>query len=162
MIQQVYSAPSGKFKPHVDTPRGVAQFGTLVVCLPYHHQGGQLRVAHSGQEMTYDWGDQDDIQWAAFYSDCEHEVYEVTAGHRITLTYNLYAHEQLGGVFRAPSTIDMDSFTLYHRVKEALASLEFFPEGLFSFMITYYFCSPLLFSRRHSRLPLRTRLRSCE
>lgn len=35
----IYSAPSGKFKAHVDTPRGPTQFGSLVVCLPYPHQG---------------------------------------------------------------------------------------------------------------------------
>ena len=136
---QVYSAPSGKFKPHVDTPRGATQFGTLVVCLPYHHTGGQLRVAHGGQEMTYDWTDKNDIHWAAFYSDCEHEVHEVTAGHRITLTYNLYAHEQLGACFASPSTIDVDSPTLYQPVKEALASPDFLPEGtlLFSFLATF-------------------------
>ena len=35
----VYSAPSGKFKSHVDTPRAAEQFGSLVVCLPHPHQG---------------------------------------------------------------------------------------------------------------------------
>ncbi|KAL9601098.1 MAG: hypothetical protein Q9179_002986 [Wetmoreana sp. 5 TL-2023] len=126
----IYSAPSGKFKPHVDTPRGVTQFGSLVVCLPYRHQGGELRVAHGGQETIFSWGDQDtQIEWAAFYSDCEHEVKEVTAGHRVTLTYNLYARCQLGGIFRSLSPVTMDSFFLYHRVKEALASPDFFPEG---------------------------------
>ena len=80
--------------------------------------------------MTYDWSDEDDIQWAAFYSDCEHEVHEVTSGHRITLTYNLYAHEQLGGCFRNPSTVATDSFSLYHCVKEALASPDFLPKGM--------------------------------
>jgi hypothetical protein len=29
-----YSAPSGHFKPHVDTPRSDTQIGSLVVCLP--------------------------------------------------------------------------------------------------------------------------------
>ena len=36
---QIYSAPSGKFLSHVDTPRGVMQFGSLVVCLPCQHEG---------------------------------------------------------------------------------------------------------------------------
>ncbi|KAK6858062.1 hypothetical protein PG995_005761 [Apiospora arundinis] len=104
----IYSAPSGKFKPHVDTPRSREQFGSLVVCLPVDHEGGQLKVRHKGEEMTFDWStnptsqpnqnkknkskpDSQAIHWAAFYSDCEHEVLEVTSGHRITLTYNLYA-----------------------------------------------------------------------
>ncbi|KAL8727431.1 MAG: hypothetical protein Q9181_005718, partial [Wetmoreana brouardii] len=81
----IYSAPSGKFKPHVDTPRGVTQFRSLV---------------------------------------------EVTAGHRVTLTYNLYARCQLGGIFRRLSPVPIDTFSLYHRVKEALASPDFFPQGM--------------------------------
>lgn len=35
----IYSAPSGRFKAHVDTPRGPRQWGSLVVCLPVSHQG---------------------------------------------------------------------------------------------------------------------------
>ncbi|KAL8915126.1 MAG: hypothetical protein Q9172_006955 [Xanthocarpia lactea] len=131
---QVYSAPSGMFKPHVDTPRGATQFGSLVVCLPCRHQGGALRISHGQeshkQETILHWGGQDAmIQWAAFYSDCEHEVKEVIAGHRITLTYNLYVHEQLGGIFRNPSPVHNDSFTLYCRAKEALSNPDFFPKG---------------------------------
>lgn len=35
----VYSAPSGMFKPHVDTPRGRTHFGSLVVALPTKYKG---------------------------------------------------------------------------------------------------------------------------
>jgi hypothetical protein len=35
----VYSGPSGMFKPHIDTPRGRTQFGSLVVCLPTDFEG---------------------------------------------------------------------------------------------------------------------------
>lgn len=38
----VYSAPSGMFKPHVDTPRGRTHFGSLVVVLPTDFQGSIL------------------------------------------------------------------------------------------------------------------------
>lgn len=31
------------------------------------------------------------LQWAAFYADCVHEVQPVTAGTRITITFNLFA-----------------------------------------------------------------------
>lgn len=66
--------------------------GSLVVCLASAHEGGQLTVRHQGRAVTYDWGpaSASAVQWAAFFSDCEHEVCEVTAGHRVTLTYNLY------------------------------------------------------------------------
>lgn len=40
----VYSAPSGKFKAHVDTQRSENQIGSLVVCLPMSHEGSQLAV----------------------------------------------------------------------------------------------------------------------
>jgi hypothetical protein len=33
-VTQIYAAPSGFFKPHVDTPRSPLQFGSLVVSLP--------------------------------------------------------------------------------------------------------------------------------
>lgn len=51
-------------------------------------------LRHEGREVVFDWSGEkgrEAIQWAAFYSDCEHEVLEVTEGHRLTLTYNLYA-----------------------------------------------------------------------
>ena len=34
-----YRAPSGHFRPHVDTPRGEDQIGSLVVCLPTAFEG---------------------------------------------------------------------------------------------------------------------------
>ncbi|KAI4130889.1 MAG: hypothetical protein LQ338_001486 [Usnochroma carphineum] len=54
--------------------------------------GGTLRVKHRGQTIDFNWANPNpcSIQWAAFYGDCEHEVLEVSAGHRVTLTYNLY------------------------------------------------------------------------
>lgn len=45
----------------------------------------------------FDWsGDVNATQWAAFYSDCKHEFLEVTAGHRITLTYNFFVRRGFG------------------------------------------------------------------
>jgi hypothetical protein len=82
--------PGGKFKSHVDTPRSTQQFGSLVVCLPSPHSGGELVVRHQKRAQEFWWGDfGSSVQWAAFYSDCEHEVLEVKSGFRVTLTYNL-------------------------------------------------------------------------
>ena len=54
-------------------------------------------MRHAGKEVVFDWATsaaerkvQSTVDWAAFYSDCEHEVLEVSKGHRVTLTYNLY------------------------------------------------------------------------
>ncbi|KAH8668264.1 hypothetical protein BGZ60DRAFT_515655 [Tricladium varicosporioides] len=52
----VYSEPSDKFKPHVDTPRGLTQFGSLVVSLPSPHVGGYLRVNHKQITHVFDFG----------------------------------------------------------------------------------------------------------
>ncbi|KAI0595483.1 hypothetical protein F4775DRAFT_569220, partial [Biscogniauxia sp. FL1348] len=130
-----YSAPSGFFKAHVDTPRSETQFGSLVVSLPCHHEGGQLVVRHAGHSVTYDWSTskaQKEVaqcQWAAFYSDCEHEVLELTEGHRLTLTYNLYVVPGVGQLAGNSPALDVYSLPLYHKVKEALSNPIFMPEG---------------------------------
>lgn len=54
-----------------------------------------MAVRHCGCEVVFDWAAEleknpSKVQWAAFFSDCEHEVLEVTGGHRLTMTYNLY------------------------------------------------------------------------
>ncbi|KAL6079000.1 Fe2OG dioxygenase domain-containing protein [Balamuthia mandrillaris] len=111
--------PGGRFKSHVDTPRSPDMFGSLVVCLPTAFSGGQLLIHHplssssssssssiaSSSEgsrkqdhVTVDWSSGPEvpkqIRWAAFYSDCEHEILPVTDGYRVTITYNLYAIEK--------------------------------------------------------------------
>ena len=83
----------GFFKPHVDSPSDDNMIGTLVVCLPSPHKGGELLVNHDGLQHVFDFsqhsGDTSRIQWAAFYSDCIHEVKPVLEGHRVTITYNI-------------------------------------------------------------------------
>ncbi|KAL8873488.1 MAG: hypothetical protein Q9174_001062 [Haloplaca sp. 1 TL-2023] len=125
----IYSGPSGKFRPHVDTPRGPTQFGSLVVCLPTHHEGGILRVKHRDQTIDFDWAtksDQQVIQWAAFYGDCEHEVLEVTAGHRITFSYNLY-YSFVGEVGRAVHV--PHQFPFYNIARDIVQEPTFLPHG---------------------------------
>ena len=93
------------FRSHVDTPRSPTMFGSLVVCLPQPHTGGQLKVKAPASSNdpdneavaavaghTFDWGPLSgeeplDVQWAAFYSDCFHEILPVTSGHRCALLY---------------------------------------------------------------------------
>jgi hypothetical protein len=137
---QVYSGPSGRFRPHVDTPRSATHFGSLVVCLPHPHQGGQLRISHKGVEKVWDWSSQkaESISWAAFYSDCEHEVHEVQSGHRVTLTYNLYVRERLGAVLRPHPTAHAESYPLFIKVKELLANPRFLKEGKFNTVMTFF------------------------
>ncbi|KAF2825289.1 hypothetical protein CC86DRAFT_41658 [Ophiobolus disseminans] len=132
----IYAAPSGFFKAHVDTPRSPMQFGSLVVSLPCHHVGGQLVVRHAGLSKTFDWGTttalnptSSQIQWAAFYSDCEHEVLQVTEGHRITLTYNLYHTPGVGDLAGMKTAMDVTSLPLFQYGKDALKTPGFMPQG---------------------------------
>lgn len=133
---KVYSGPSGKFRPHVDTPRSPFQFGSLVVCLPVEHTGGQLKVRHKGQEMTFDWSNKRDdpdhgsIRWAAFYSDCQHEVFEVTAGHRLTLTYNLFAVQGAGRLTGVSRTLNPVQLPLFQAIKGTLEQDPFNGQGV--------------------------------
>ena len=48
----VYSK-GGFFKPHVDTPSGNEMIGTLVLCLPSPHRGGELCVNHDGLQHAF-------------------------------------------------------------------------------------------------------------
>ncbi|OJJ67117.1 hypothetical protein ASPBRDRAFT_78662 [Aspergillus brasiliensis CBS 101740] len=128
----VYSGPSGHFRKHVDTPRSEHQIGSLVVCLPCQFAGGNLTVQHHGQETNFDWSRQSSssIQWAAFYSDCEHEIETVSSGHRITLTYNLYVREMPGAIL-APirPVLDPQTLPLYGLIKSLLTTPGFLKDG---------------------------------
>ncbi|XP_033647804.1 uncharacterized protein LOC117307226 [Asterias rubens] len=84
----------GFFSAHVDTPVDAAlMIGTVVVCLPSKHTGGVLKVQHKGIKEEFKFahlsGDAEKIQWAAFYSDCTHEILPVEDGHRVTITFNI-------------------------------------------------------------------------
>jgi hypothetical protein len=139
----VYSAPNGKFKPHVDTPRSEDQIGSLVISLPSAHQGGHLIVNNTGatsQSVVFDWSTTDDtapaeIKWAAFYSDCEHEVHEVTSGHRVTLTYNLFLARGLGHLAGASPALNSTQLPLYEGLQTALGNPGFLRRGLYLTLI---------------------------
>ncbi|KAL9968023.1 hypothetical protein ACROYT_G026348 [Oculina patagonica] len=82
------------FLPHRDTQKDGNHFGTLVLSLPVKHKGGALLVRHKGQERRYNLGPgqaTDKCQWAAFYTDVEHEIKKINSGNRITLIYHLYS-----------------------------------------------------------------------
>ncbi|MFM9963868.1 MAG: 2OG-Fe(II) oxygenase [Planctomycetaceae bacterium] len=80
------------FAPHRDTEKAERMFATLVVCLPSKHEGGTLIVSHDGQTKRIDFGGEASrfqMQYAAFYADCQHEITPVTSGYRVCLVYNL-------------------------------------------------------------------------
>jgi hypothetical protein len=96
--------------------------------------GGQLRVAHKGVEQFFDLAsnieDNLSIQWASFYSDCEHEVLPVISDHRITLTYQLYVSEHLGGIVHPKfPTADPKLYPLFQSISSMLSSPAFMKNG---------------------------------
>ncbi|KAL9101858.1 MAG: hypothetical protein Q9163_002925 [Psora crenata] len=128
----IYSGPGGKFRPHVDTPRDATQFASLVVCLPSPHDGGALVIRHSDRELRFDWSHTDSsaVMWAAFYSDCEHEVEEVQSGHRVTLTYNLYITERAGWRLHQPSPrVEPSQTIIYGMLADLVQQPGFLPNG---------------------------------
>ena len=92
-----------------------------------------------GKEIIFDWSTPSDydggngtkpaIKWAAFYSDCEHEVYGVTAGNRVTLTYNLYVTRGLGHLAGSASSLNPVQLPFYGTLKLALDSPGFLRRG---------------------------------
>jgi len=79
------------FVPHRDTEKAPGMFATLVIVLPSEYSGGELLIRHKDREARLDLcpSDPSEATFAAFYADCRHEVLPITAGHRLTLVYNL-------------------------------------------------------------------------
>jgi hypothetical protein len=111
----------------------------LLACYYFRHKltcelasAGQLVVRHDGSTRTLDWGQEKPatIEWAAFYSDCEHEILEVTDGHRVTLTYNLYISNSVGRLISRNPTLDVKELPLFDSVKNLLRDKDFLPSGL--------------------------------
>lgn len=77
--------------PHQDSPKAEGMFGTLVICLPSQHTGGELVATHKGGREVFETSLSSEFGFssAAWYSDVTHEVKPVTSGYRLVLTYNL-------------------------------------------------------------------------
>ena len=90
--------------------------------------GGTLHVRHRKQIIDFAWAgcSPKAISWAAFYGDCEHDVQEVTSGHRVTLTYNLF-YTSLGTMARPVS--DPTNLPFYDIAKEMLQDASFMKQG---------------------------------
>ncbi|RUS17055.1 hypothetical protein BC937DRAFT_90475 [Endogone sp. FLAS-F59071] len=126
--------PGGHFKSHVDTPRDGGMFGSLVVCLPVEFEGGELLVHHNLTKRTFDWSSKHaykdvQIQWAAFFSDCEHSISPVTSGYRLTLTYNLYAIDDDRNIGDSISGFGLESEAFYQTLSTAITDPHFMING---------------------------------
>jgi len=124
----------GHFAPHKDTPRGSDMLGTLVVCLPSQFAYGKLVLCHRGVVQKFDWGHAiqaqekpNQLHWAAFFGDVDHQIERIWSGARVTLTYLL---RRGAG---SPPPRDPADEDLAPRVQEAwralLADESFLPQG---------------------------------
>lgn len=101
-------------------------------------------MQHHGKQVEFDWSAQSasTIQWAAFYSDCEHEIKTIIEGDRITLTYNLYVTEARGvEIPLYVPIVDPKAFPLYEWMKSLLAGPGFMQEGT---VTSSCFCASIL------------------
>lgn len=100
----------GHFDPHRDTEKAQGMFATLIVQFPSDFAGGELVVRHRGMERTFDMGSKDGsrqqgFHFVAMYADCEHELRQITSGHRMVATYSLcWASD---GASPAPPSMDV-------------------------------------------------------
>ncbi|KUI55593.1 hypothetical protein VP1G_02971 [Cytospora mali] len=79
------------FKRHKDSEKAPGMIGSLIICLPSKHEGGDVYLSHAGKDHMYSTAPSSafDLTALAWYSDVTHEVKEVTEGHRLVLTYNI-------------------------------------------------------------------------
>ncbi|GAQ90736.1 hypothetical protein KFL_006780070 [Klebsormidium nitens] len=121
--------PDTVYEATTESPRGEALFGTLVVCLPSAHTGGQLRVRHGSATANFDWAKRsgDSIPWVALYSGCELEMAKITSDYRITLTYHLFA--DVGRQSPLAAAADWSALPLCRALRSALGRATFLPEG---------------------------------
>jgi predicted 2-oxoglutarate/Fe(II)-dependent dioxygenase YbiX len=92
----------GFFKGHVDTPRE-GMVGTLVLFGAHEHTGGELVVYHNNTSRTFKAvpnPGKDELSWAAFFSDCVHEVLPVKSGKRVSLTFDILLEESISPEIR--------------------------------------------------------------
>ncbi|KAI0793016.1 hypothetical protein BC629DRAFT_1439686 [Irpex lacteus] len=125
--------PGQFFKAHKDTPRSTNMFASLVVVLPTVHEGGALLFRHEDRSFTFDSAQtladapQPSVAFTAFFSDVEHEVAPVTAGYRVTLTYNLY-FDQIVSPVSVPVLSGLD-MAVRDVLTKMLADPECLPKG---------------------------------
>jgi hypothetical protein len=89
-------------------------------------------VRHGGREVTFDWASNSasTVQWGAFFSDCEHEVLEVTGGHRLTLAYNLYwTTFEPTSMADGLSILEPESLRFFGAIRKLLQCPDFLPGG---------------------------------
>lgn len=78
------------FLKHKDTEKQKGMFGTIIIGLPSNFAGGELEISFDGKKVVSDFSKKPyQLNYTAFYADCDHEVKLLLSGYRICLVYNL-------------------------------------------------------------------------
>ncbi|ORY68927.1 uncharacterized protein BCR38DRAFT_482401 [Pseudomassariella vexata] len=93
------------FKRHKDSEKVAGMIGTLVICLPSEHSGGDVYLSHGTSSRVFATGPASafDLTALAWYSDVTHEIKEIKSGYRLVLTYNI--------IQRAGAAVSADAFS---------------------------------------------------
>lgn len=117
----------------MDTARQPYMFGSLVVILPTHHEGGSLVLRHQEEEWTFDYAKEISVHSLesphVAYGDVEHEVTMVESGHRVIITYNLYFEIEDKARTETPDALGPTEGKLSSALQSLLADPSFLPEG---------------------------------
>ncbi|RYP23543.1 hypothetical protein DL765_001057 [Monosporascus sp. GIB2] len=92
------------FRRHKDSEKAPGMIGTLVVCLPARHDGGDVRLSHAGKSRVFTTSRTSayGLTALAWFSDVTHEITQVTSGYRLVLTYNII---QTGGPSKSAGSL---------------------------------------------------------
>lgn len=99
----------GFFLKHKDTEKEKGMFASLIINLPSEFTGGELEIEWNGESKWIDFSSHIfDFGFAAFYTDCDHEVHPIKSGYRLSLVYNLVKinDESQLGLSSLPKAID--------------------------------------------------------
>ena len=107
------SVSSNDFVEKIDAPDNPCQIGHLVV------------KSHDKKNVVeFDWSSRSgsNIQWAAFYTDCDHQVEGIPEGYRVTLIYRLYITRPFGSsIPDSNPIIDPQGLPLYKYFHDLIA-----------------------------------------
>lgn len=115
-------------KRHRDSAKAPGMIGSLIVCLPSKHEGGQVHLSYAGKDRVYATSPMSafDITALAWYSDVTHKIKEVTAGYRLVLTYTIIQKDgprRFAGYFEQQQALVKETFDRYLKWYQNLPTL---------------------------------------
>ena len=115
----------GKFDEHKDMENEYKMFGKLIVQLPSVFAGGNFVVKHLQSSRVIEnscVGSSTHCKFVAHYSNCPHELEEVTSGYRAVLIYSLFWDGT--GVKPSPYVASANTVKLCHSLNLLMDSSE--------------------------------------